>query len=80
MDRDKLEIIERRARIRCNLIRKAFEWARGLGSRVTAILIGSYARGDFNLWSDVDIILISEDLVGYPVERLKTSICQPAMR
>jgi len=32
MDRDKLEIIERRARIRCNLIRKAFEWARGLGS------------------------------------------------
>jgi len=25
-----------------------------------AILIGSYARGDFNLWSDIDVVLISE--------------------
>lgn len=27
---------------------------------VTIILFGSYARGDFNLWSDVDIIIISD--------------------
>ncbi|HDD26211.1 MAG TPA: nucleotidyltransferase domain-containing protein [Acidilobales archaeon] len=28
--------------------------------KVTLIIYGSYARGDFNLWSDVDVILISE--------------------
>jgi predicted nucleotidyltransferase len=27
--------------------------------------------GDFNLWSDVDILLVSDDLVGSPIERLK---------
>ncbi len=33
-------------------------------------LIGSYARGDFNLWSDVDVIIIG-DFHGNPVQRLK---------
>ena len=28
--------------------------------KVTVVLYGSYARGDFNLWSDVDILLISD--------------------
>jgi len=28
--------------------------------RVTVVVYGSYAKGDFNLWSDVDILLISE--------------------
>jgi predicted nucleotidyltransferase len=29
-------------------------------NRVTAILYGSYARGDFNIWSDIDLIVVSE--------------------
>ncbi|WP_238377881.1 nucleotidyltransferase domain-containing protein, partial [Caldivirga sp. MU80] len=33
-------------------------------SRLTAILYGSYARGDFNLWSDVDVVMISEHFRG----------------
>ena len=33
-------------------------------------MTGSYARGDFNLWSDVDIVLIA-DFSGNPIERLK---------
>ncbi len=28
------------------------------------ILFGSYARGDFNLWSDVDVIIISDAFKG----------------
>lgn len=32
--------------------------------KVTVILYGSYARGDFNLWSDIDVILISEKFQG----------------
>ncbi len=28
--------------------------------KTTLILFGSYARGDFNLWSDIDIIIISD--------------------
>jgi predicted nucleotidyltransferase len=28
--------------------------------KVTVILHGSYARGDFNLWSDIDLIVVSE--------------------
>ena len=32
---------------------------RGRFGRLTVILYGSYARGDFNLWSDVDVLIIS---------------------
>jgi predicted nucleotidyltransferase len=32
--------------------------------RVTVILFGSYARGDYNVWSDIDIIVISEYFTG----------------
>jgi predicted nucleotidyltransferase len=35
------------------LLRKRFE-------RMTVILHGSFARGDFNLWSDIDLIIVSE--------------------
>ncbi len=28
--------------------------------RVTVILYGSYARGDYNLWSDIDLLVVSE--------------------
>ena len=34
----------------------------------SAFLIGSYARGDFNLWSDVDILLMA-DFQGNLIER-----------
>ena len=33
--------------------------AKRLG-KVSVLLHGSYARGDFNLWSDVDIIIVSD--------------------
>lgn len=66
-----MEVIEKRTRLREQVIRRASNWAERLPIKATAILTGSYARGDFNLWSDVDILLVSEDFKGGPVERLK---------
>ncbi|WP_244403828.1 nucleotidyltransferase domain-containing protein [Pyrolobus fumarii] len=40
--------------------------------RVSVLLHGSYARGDFNLWSDVDLIIVSEVFRGIrPLDRYK---------
>ena len=66
-----MEVIERRKELREHVIKEASNWASKLPFKVTAILVGSYARGDFNLWSDVDVLLISESFTGGPVERLK---------
>lgn len=66
-----MEIIEERKRFRQHVLEKVSRWARGLSFRASVILVGSYARGDFNLWSDIDILVISPSFKGSPVERLK---------
>jgi len=65
-----LKILEERRRHREEVINEVKQWAMDLPFKATVILIGSYARGDFNVWSDVDIVLISE-LTGSPLDRLK---------
>ena len=75
-----MEVIERRKRLREKIIEDASVWARKLSLRVTAVLIGSYARGDFNLWSDVDVLLISDDFRGGPVERLNSLEIPPGFQ
>lgn len=65
-----MEVLEERRRQRERVIGEAKRWAESLPFKASVILIGSYARGDFNLWSDVDIVLIAE-LHGNPLERLK---------
>lgn len=72
-----MEIIKERRRLRERRIEEAREWASKIPLRVTAVLIGSYARGDFNLWSDIDILLISEDFVGNPLDRLRSIDAPP---
>jgi predicted nucleotidyltransferase len=32
-----------------------------------AILFGSYAKGTFNEWSDIDVVLVSEDFEGISI-------------
>lgn len=54
-----MDIIEKRIDQRNTVIEKAKEFVNSLPISVSAFLIGSYSRGDFNLWSDVDIVLIS---------------------
>jgi len=46
----------------------AEEAAKTLGA-ITAWVYGSVARGDFNLWSDVDVLLIAEKLPEHPLDR-----------
>ena len=55
-----MEIIEKRIEERKRIIRKAQEYSLTFEFKATVILIGSYARGDFNLWSDVDIMIIGD--------------------
>lgn len=65
-----MEVIKARKSMIERVVSEAKEWAKSLPIRCSAYLIGSYARGDFNLWSDVDILLVSADLFGNPIERL----------
>ncbi|MEM0373629.1 MAG: nucleotidyltransferase domain-containing protein [Sulfolobaceae archaeon] len=63
------DIITKRERERREVIEKAKIYVNSLKGKYSAFLIGSYARGDFNVWSDIDILLIG-DFKGNPVERL----------
>ena len=57
---EEIEIRREKHKRTLNLLNQyATELSRELGN-VTFILFGSYARGDFNLWSDIDIIVISD--------------------
>jgi predicted nucleotidyltransferase len=49
---------ERYRRALARICRWAFRAAAAL-EPATIILYGSYARGDFNVWSDVDVIVVS---------------------
>ncbi len=65
-----MEILKERSKTREKVIEEARKWAESLPFKASVILIGSYARGDFNLWSDIDIVLIAE-FKDNPIERLK---------
>lgn len=57
-----LDIIEKRRKEKERLIKRAREFiqrARKFG-RISVILYGSVARGDFNVWSDIDLIVVAE--------------------
>jgi len=46
------------------------EEVRGCFGRVSVVLVGSYARGDFNEWSDIDILIVVKGVLGNPLERI----------
>lgn len=59
---------EQEARIRC-----AADWAHELAKRldlVAVVVFGSSARGDFNKWSDIDVLVVANDLPQGARERL----------
>ncbi len=66
-----MEIVERRIEERKRRIEKALEFVRSLEELrpLTAIVIGSTARGDFNEWSDIDVVLVSDKFPENPLRR-----------
>ncbi|GFO96173.1 hypothetical protein ig2599ANME_0360 [groundwater metagenome] len=39
--------------------------------KFTGVLYGSMARGDYNVWSDIDFLVISDQLPENPLKRLE---------
>ena len=68
------EIVRRRIKIRDKIIKDARSFVRCVSKIIkikNAVLFGSYARGDFNAWSDVDILIVTDDRVpSNPIHRL----------
>jgi len=68
-----VEHLEERRREREERLRKARRFAeevrRALG-KATVVVIGSTCRGDFNAWSDIDVVVISDSLPENPLHRL----------
>ena len=55
------------------LIALAREYLDRLSRRLpvtAAVVAGSVARGDFNVWSDVDVVVVAEDLPARAPERM----------
>jgi predicted nucleotidyltransferase len=58
-------ILAERARERERLLALARDYVDRLARRqplLAAVVIGSVARGDFNVWSDVDVVVVAEAL------------------
>jgi predicted nucleotidyltransferase len=67
------DVIASRRAERERLIERAREYARALSERLpvrAVVLAGSVARGDFNLWSDVDVLVVADDLPARLPDRL----------
>ncbi len=50
------------------------EYSKAISSKLgkfTGVLYGSMARGDYNVWSDIDLLVISDRLPEHPLKRLE---------
>ncbi|MEZ0345248.1 MAG: nucleotidyltransferase domain-containing protein [Infirmifilum sp.] len=71
-----MEVVKRRASKREEVINRAKEFAASLTGKFSVFLVGSYARGDFNAWSDVDLVVIGE-FRGSPLKRIQAIEAPP---
>jgi hypothetical protein len=58
-------IVERRQREQAAAFDLARRYADALAAEVSVVAVvvfGSFARGDFNTWSDIDVLVISDQL------------------
>ncbi|RLE57219.1 MAG: nucleotidyltransferase domain-containing protein [Thermoprotei archaeon] len=69
------KVLEERLRRREEALREALRFVRCVSKRFSVVgawLFGSFARGDFNEWSDVDVLIVVDgDLPRSPVKRLE---------
>jgi predicted nucleotidyltransferase len=74
------EFLERRRTEREKVLAYLNELAcrlRAKWGRISLVLFGSYARGDFNYWSDVDVIIVSDHFVGLEFPRRGAEMIEP---
>ncbi|MCZ7528518.1 MAG: nucleotidyltransferase domain-containing protein [Acidimicrobiia bacterium] len=59
-------VVAARRRQQAELIERVREWAAALDTRVpgvvAVVVFGSVARGDFNKWSDTDVLVVADEL------------------
>lgn len=68
-------VIARRRAERERLLDRCRAFVVGLASTVplrAAVVFGSVARGDFNRWSDIDLLVLADELPAGPGDRLDT--------
>ena len=68
------DVLDRRRRERERLIAVARGYVERLSERmpvVAAAVVGSVARGDFNVWSDVDVLVVADGLPERIPDRLR---------
>jgi predicted nucleotidyltransferase len=66
-------VVARRRRQRQELIHTAALWAAAMPDAlevVAVVVIGSVARGDFNKWSDLDVLVVAERLPEPSADRM----------
>ena len=67
------DILVQRRRERDELIAAARRYVDDLAGRVSVVaasVAGSVARGDFNLWSDIDVVVVAENLPAQTPDRM----------
>jgi predicted nucleotidyltransferase len=65
-------VIEARREEQQELVAHARRYGERLRARIgplSMFVVGSVARGDFNMWSDVDVVVIADGLPAHPLER-----------
>ncbi|MDP8932034.1 MAG: nucleotidyltransferase domain-containing protein [Actinomycetota bacterium] len=75
------DVLERRRTERRQLLTRAREFAGSLPGELSVravVVFGSVARGDFNLWSDVDVLVIADRLPERFLDRLDALAPWPA--
>jgi uncharacterized protein len=73
-------VIKRRRAERKEKIDLARAYVRAIAPRIGvehAWVVGSVARGDFNVWSDIDVVLIAPDLPETPLSRADLFLDKP---
>ena len=67
-----ITVLKKRQALREHYLQLAHEYVHSLESELSitlAVVIGSVARGDFNDASDIDVIIVAEDLPMDPLKR-----------
>lgn len=65
-------VLRRRRGERDALLEHARAFASGLPPRLdvrAVVVFGSVARGDFNKWSDIDVLVVADGCTGTPLQR-----------